>query len=72
MWYGHVIRMNKQRIPNRILNWKPNGTRNRGKQKQRWIDLIGKNAHEAGFINMVTFDKVALDRRKWRKLVAAQ
>ena len=30
-----------------------------------------KDAYEAGF-DMETFDKVALDRAKWRKLVAAQ
>ena len=71
-WYGHVKRMNKQRFPYRILNWNPSGTRSRGKQKQRWQDLIRKDAYEAGFIDMETFDKVALDRAKWRKLVAAQ
>jgi hypothetical protein len=33
---------------------------------------IGKDALENGFVDMDTFDKVALDRTKWRKLVAAQ
>jgi len=32
-WLGHVMRLNDERTPKRILEWKPIGTRVRGKTK---------------------------------------
>jgi hypothetical protein len=29
-WLGHVMRMEGERIPKRVLQWKPMGRRNRG------------------------------------------
>jgi len=36
-WLGHVMRMADKRTPNRILQWKPIGTRTRGRPRKRWI-----------------------------------
>ena len=71
-WYGHVKRMDPTRIPQRLLNWNPKGTRTRGKQKQRWLDLVKQDAAEAGFMEMEKFDLVTKNRVKWKLLVAAQ
>ena len=50
----------------------PKGTRTKGKQKQRWADLVKQDAYEAGFIDMGKFDMVTQSRAKWKLLVAAQ
>jgi len=36
-WLGHVMRMDDNRTPKRILQWKPIGTRTRGRPQKRWI-----------------------------------
>jgi hypothetical protein len=36
-WLGHVMRTNDKRTPKRILQWKPVGTRTRGRPRKRWI-----------------------------------
>ena len=61
--------MDPSRIPLRLLNWNPKGTRTKGKQKQRWGDLVKQNAHEAGFVDMGKFDMVKKSRAKWKLLL---
>jgi hypothetical protein len=40
--------MDPARIPQRLLNCNPKGTRTKGKKTQRWLDLVKQNALEAG------------------------
>jgi len=47
-WLGHVIRMDCKRTPKRILEWKPLGTRIRGRQRKRWIVEIEEDMQIMG------------------------
>jgi len=54
-WLGHVMLMDKKRTPKRVLEWKPLGTRIRGRPRKRWIvDVEG--------------DILRMGIRGWRKL----
>jgi hypothetical protein len=44
-WLGHVIRM---RTPTRILQWKPIGSRTRGRPRKRWIAGIEEDLQIMG------------------------
>jgi hypothetical protein len=39
-WLGHVMRMDERRTPEEILDWKPIGTRIRGRPRKRWSTNI--------------------------------
>jgi hypothetical protein len=36
-WIDHLMRVDDKRTSNRILQWKPIGTRSRGRPRKRWI-----------------------------------
>jgi hypothetical protein len=36
-WLGHVMWMDDKTTPTRISEWKPTGTRIRGRPRKRWI-----------------------------------
>jgi hypothetical protein len=36
IWYGHVERMDPTRLPKIMINWKPEGRRNRGRPRRNW------------------------------------
>jgi hypothetical protein len=40
-WFGHVKRMPGNSLPLKVLEWEPEGTRRRGRHKERWMDKDG-------------------------------
>jgi len=53
-WLGHVMRTDDKRTPKRILEWKPIGTRTRGRPRKIWIADIKEDMQIVGV-------------RRWRK-----
>jgi hypothetical protein len=53
-WLSHVVRMDDKRTPKRIIQWKPIGTRTRGRPRKRWIAGIEEGLQIMGV-------------RRWRK-----
>ena len=38
IWYGHVERMDPTRLPEIMINWKPEGRKRRGRPRRTWKD----------------------------------
>jgi hypothetical protein len=47
-WLGHVMRMDEQRIPERVLEWKPTGRRIRVRIRKRCIEDIEEDIQLMG------------------------
>jgi hypothetical protein len=66
-WFGHVERMPGKRLPRKILEWEPKGTRRRGRPKERWIDGVRRSMIDHGLTEEDT-----RDRDRWRNLALGE
>jgi hypothetical protein len=66
-WFGHVKRMLRNKLPLKMLEWEPEGTRRRGRPKQRWIDGVRRSMTNHGLTEEDT-----RDRDMWRNLVLGE
>jgi hypothetical protein len=64
LWFGHVKRMPGNRLPLKILEWELEGTRRRGRSKERWIDGVRRRLTNHGLTEEDT-----RNRDRWRNLV---
>jgi hypothetical protein len=60
-WFGHVKRMPGNRLQLKILEWEPEGTRRRGRPKERRIDGVRRSMTNHGLTEEDTRDR---DRRR--------
>jgi hypothetical protein len=67
LWFGHVKRMPGNRLPLKILEWEPEGTRRRGIPKERWLDGVRRSMTNHGLTEEDT-----RDRDRWRNLVLGE
>jgi hypothetical protein len=64
-WFGRVKRMPGNRLPLKILEWESEGTRRRGRPKERWIDGVRRSMTDHGLREEDTRDR-------WRNLVLGE
>ena len=61
-WLGHVLRMDKKRLPRILLDENPDGKRKVGRPRLRWVDDVQADLKKAG---IKRWRLRALDRNDW-------
>ena len=64
---GHIIRMEEQRIPKRVLNGKFHTARPVGRPRTRWADVVQRDARQLRGIR--GWRSKAANRDEWRRLM---
>ena len=65
-WFGHVQRMEKNRIPKRVLYMELGTTRLRGRSRNRWQDEVRENGR---IIGGEGWQEKVHSREEWKKLL---
>lgn len=65
-WVGHVVRMGDCRVPKKLFETNPEGTRGRGRPKGRWKDAVTK---DLSGLRVRNWRSLAVNRDRWRSLL---
>jgi hypothetical protein len=68
MWYGHVERMEEEKIVKGVYSAKIEGSRASGRPKMRWMDSVGQSVKRKG-MSIEETKWCARDRGEWRRVV---
>jgi hypothetical protein len=64
-WLWHIQRMDRARPTNKLLDWKPMGTRQVGRPRQRWQEDVMEDLTK---LKVKNWKEAAKGRRTWRDL----
>ena len=67
-WFGHLIRMNEERLVKRVMTCEIEGRRGRGRPGKRWMDCLKEILIEMG-LSWEEKAELARDRKRWRGVV---
>jgi len=65
-WFGHVQRMEENRIPKRVLNMNLGRTSLRGRPRSRWQDKVREDGRIVGGEG---WKEKVHNREEWKKLL---
>jgi hypothetical protein len=66
-WAGHIIRMEQERIPKKVLNGKFHTTRPVRRPRNRWEDVVQRGALQ--LLGIRGWRRGAANKDEWRRLV---
>src|ERR1700761_5076535 len=69
LWFGHVQRMQSDRLPRRIMSEEVQGKRGRGRPRRRFLDSVRSDLEIRGLRLDDHTLALAQDRVAWRGLV---
>ena len=67
-WFGHLVRMDNERLTKRVLNASVSGRNVRGRPKYGWMDGVKKALNDRG-MNVIEANERARNRNEWRAIV---
>ena len=67
-WYGHVERMDGERMVKRVVNSSAEGRNTRGRQRIGWMDGVKKALNDRG-MDLTEASERARNRNEWRMIV---
>jgi hypothetical protein len=65
-WFGHVQRMEENRIPKIVLYMNLESTRLRGRPRNRWKDEVREDGR---IVSGEEWQEIVYNREEWRKLL---
>ena len=66
-WAGHIIRMEEENFPKKVLNGNFHTTRPVGRSRTRWVDVVQRDALQ--LLGTRGWRRRAANRDEWRRLV---